>query len=170
MGYCKCLCLSVCPLCYLLLNHWTKSNQIWCVSCSHERGVQQHNMFWPHPLGRGQKVKYHQTSISKIFISNFVFVLKNKRYKTYRMGFSFYHLGHAPGASDYGALGVPRGVKNYLAYQIDGDDKQNRMQVKFSPWSQTGDLGVRFKGQILNFSYKVNFKDFYTKLCVCSHK
>ena len=27
------------------------------------------------------------------------------------------------------------------------------------------------KGQIsFNFNYKVNFKDFYSKLCVCSHK
>ena len=27
------------------------------------------------------------------------------------------------------------------------------------------------KGQIsFNFNYKVNFKGFYTKLCVCSHK
>ena len=38
--------------------------------------------------------------------------------------------------SDFGALGVPRGSKNFkhchVAYQIDGDDKQNRMQVKFS--------------------------------------
>ena len=39
---------------YLLLNHWTKSNQIWCVSCSHEWGV-----------GRGQKVKYHKIAITK---------------------------------------------------------------------------------------------------------
>ena len=43
-GYCNRLppsvCLSVhlsvrpyvCPLCYLLLNHWTKFNQIWCES------------------------------------------------------------------------------------------------------------------------------------------
>ena len=30
---------------------------------------------------------------------------------------------------------------------------------------------MRSKGQVsLNFSYNVNFKDFYTKLCVCSHK
>ena len=28
--------LSVSPSRYLLLNHWRKSNQIWCVSCSHE--------------------------------------------------------------------------------------------------------------------------------------
>ena len=31
--------------------------------------------------------------------------------------------------------------------------------------------GEGSKGQIsINFNYKVNFKDFYTKLCVCSHK
>ena len=72
---------------------------------------------------------------------------------------------------DFGALGVPRGSKKnfkhcHVAYQIDGDDKQNRMQVKFSSYGQTGDLGVRSKGQILNFGYHVNFKDFYTQLCV----
>ena len=37
------------------------------------------------------------------------------------------------------------------------------MQVKFSPYGQTGDLGVRSKVQK---SLKVNFKDFYK----CSHK
>ena len=31
---------AVCPLCYLLLNHWRKFNQIWCVSYSHEWGAQ----------------------------------------------------------------------------------------------------------------------------------
>ena len=36
---------------------------------------------------------------------------------------------------------------------------------------QTGDFGVRSRGQLsFNFSYKVNFKDLYTKICVCSHK
>ena len=33
---------AACPLCYLLLSHWTKFNQIWCVSLSHEWGVQRH--------------------------------------------------------------------------------------------------------------------------------
>ena len=81
-----------------------------------------------------------------------------------------------PQGSDLGALGVPRGSifffkHGQVVYQIDRDDEQNRMQVKFSCLGQTGDLGVRSKGQIsLNFSYHVNFKDFYTKLCVCSHK
>ena len=51
-----------------------------------------------------------------------------------------------------------------MAYQINGDDEQNRMQAKFLSLGQTGDLGVRSKGQIFNINYKVNFKDFYAKL------
>ena len=35
-----------------------------------------------------------------------------------------------------------------LAYQIDEDDEQTRMKVKFLPYGQTGDLWVRSKGQI----------------------
>ena len=47
---------SVRPLCYLLLNHRTKSNQIWCVSYSHEWGVQQH-IFGPVPWGPWEGAK-----------------------------------------------------------------------------------------------------------------
>ena len=61
---------AVCPLCYLLIYHWTKFIQIWCVSYSHE---------YPWGPGEGQKVKYHL--ISKILIPNFVCVLTNERYK-----------------------------------------------------------------------------------------
>ena len=51
----------------------------------------------------------------------------------------------------------------HVSYQINGDDEQNRMQVKFLSKGQTGDLGVRSRGQIsLNFGYHVNSKDFYT--------
>ena len=93
----------------------------------------------PDALGRGQKVKYHSISnpISKIFIPNFAYVLTNERYKTYQSGFSFCRLGHAPGLGLRGAWGA-QGVKNiffklgHVAYQIDGDNEQNRMQVKFS--------------------------------------
>ena len=56
-GYCNCHRPSVCPSRYLLLNHWTKSNQIWCVSCSHEWGVQQHIFFGPAPWGPGEGPK-----------------------------------------------------------------------------------------------------------------
>ena len=63
-------------------------------------------------------------------------VLINERYKTYQMGFSFCHLGHAPGVRLRGA-GVPRGSifnfnHGHVAYQIDGDNEENRMQVNFS--------------------------------------
>ena len=76
-----------------------------------------------------------------------------------------------PQDRDFGALGVPRRVKKvfffkhgHVTYQIDRDDEQNKVQVKFSSKGQTGDLGVRSKGQIsLNFGYHVNF-NFYTKL------
>ena len=43
----------------------------------------------------------------------------------------------------------PQGVKiiffehGHVVYQIEGDDERNRIQVKFSPKGQTGDLGVR---------------------------
>ena len=36
----------------------------------------------------------------------------------------------------------------HVAYQIEGDDEQNKMQVTFSSYGQTGDLGARSKGQI----------------------
>ena len=56
-----------------------------------------------------------------------------------------------PQGWDFGALGVPRGSNffffklGHVVYQIDGDDEQNRMQVKFSSKGQTGDLGVSSK-------------------------
>ena len=106
----------------------------------------------PSALGRGQKVKYLISitkSISKTFIPNFVCVLTNERYKTYQMRFSFCCLGHAPGVGLWGAGGA-QVVKLFfkhchVAYQIDGDDEQNRMQVKFLTLGQTGYLGVRSK-------------------------
>ena len=103
---------SVCPLCYLLLNHWTKLYQIWCVSYSHKWGVLRQTFLAPPPgaLGRGQKFKYHlisiTKSISKSFIPNFVCVLTNERYKTHQTGFLFCRLCHAPGVGLWGAQGV----------------------------------------------------------------
>ena len=79
MGYCYRLRPSVRPLCYLLLNHWTKFNQIY----SHVWGVQRQPFFCPAPWGPGE------------------------------------------------------GSKGHISF---------------------------------NFNYIVNFKDFYTKLCVCSNK
>ena len=63
----------------------------------------------------------------------------SERYKIYQTGFSFCHLGHAPGVGLWG-VGVPRGggskiiflKHGHVAYQIDKDAEQNKMQVKFS--------------------------------------
>ena len=117
--------------------------------------MQRQTFFGPVPWGPGEGSKGQISfnlitkSISKIFIPNFVCVLTNERYKTYQNGFSFCPLVHAPGVGLWGtggAQGVKKkfrtggaqGVKKkifkhgYVVYQIDGDDKQNRMQVNFS--------------------------------------
>ena len=75
-------------------------------------------------------------SISKIFIPNFVCVLTNEDTKHIRR--DFYSVTWVmPQGWDFWALRVPRGSNflfkhGHVAYQIDGDDKQNRMQVTFS--------------------------------------
>ena len=110
-------------------------------------------------------------SISKIFIPNFVCVVTNERYKTFRQ--DFYSVAWVmPQGWDFGALGVPRGSNNFffkhghVAYQIYGDDEQNKMQVTFSSLGQNGDLGARSKGQI---SFTCQFQRFvYQTLCVFS--
>ena len=67
----------------------------------------------------------------KGFIAKFVCVLTKERYKTYQTGFSFCRMGHALGVG-LGALWVPSGSKKikhgHEAYQIDGDDEQNKIQ------------------------------------------
>ena len=67
----------------------------------------------PGALGRGKRsntINHHEISItksiSKIFKANFVCLLTNERYKTYRTGFSFGRLGHAPGVGFGGTVGV----------------------------------------------------------------
>ena len=56
--------------------------------------------------------------------------------KHIRRGFLFCRLSHAPGVELRGGGGakvVKKKIKyGHVAYQIDGDDEQNRMQVKFS--------------------------------------
>ena len=84
------------------------------------------------------KVKYHlisiTKSISKIFIPNFVCVLTNERYKTYQTGFSFCHLGHAPGVGLKGPGGV-QGVKKYfisnmVMWHIKSTEMTSRTECK----------------------------------------
>ena len=107
--------------------------------------------FWPFPPPPppGSKVNYHLCKVNfKVFIPNFLYVLTNKRYKTYRMGFSLCRLG----------LGVAWGQNfifskhGHVAYQIEGDCEQNGIQVKCSPYGQPSDLEMESIGQLsLNF-------------------
>ena len=73
-----------------------------------------------------------------------------------------------PQGWDFGALGVPMGSfffkHGHVAYQIDGDYEQNRMQVTFHPRVKLVTLG---RGPKVKYHSHVNFKDFYTKLFVC---
>ena len=111
---------SVCPSRYLLLNHWTKSNQIWCVCCSHEWGVQRHIFFWPRPLGpwggakRSNIIKFQLLSQFQRFLNQTLCVFSQmKDIKHIRRDF---HLAAwvMPQGWD---LGVPWGVvgsKNFF--------------------------------------------------------
>ena len=104
-------------------------------------------------------------------------VLSNERFKTYQTGFSFCRLSYEPGVVLWGA-GRPGRQKlfyfkhGHVAYQIDGDVEQNRMQVKVSFYGQTGEFGVRSKGQLsLNFDHHVNSKIFIPNfVCVLTNK
>ena len=150
------------------------------MSYSHEWGMQRHFFLAPPPgaLGRGQKVKYNQISItksiSKILYQTLCLFSQMKDTKHIRRDLNSV-AWVMPQGSDFGVLGCRGGKKIYIffkhchvVYQIDGDDEQNKMQVKFSSYGQTGDLGVRSKGQIsFNFGLHVNFKDIFTKVCVC---
>ena len=101
------------------------------------------SIFCPPPgaLGKGQKVKYHlisiTKSISKIFMPNLCVFSQMKDTKHIRR--DFYSVAWVmPQEWDFGLLGVPRWSKivfffkhGHVAYQIDEDDEQNRMQVTF---------------------------------------
>ena len=76
-------------------------------------------------------------SISKIFIPNLCVFSQMKDTKHIRR--DFYSVAWVmPQGWDFGALEVPKGSNDFffkhghVAYQIDGDDEQNKMQVTFS--------------------------------------
>ena len=118
-------------------------------------------------------------SISKIFIPNFVWVLANERYKTYQTRFLFCRLGHALGVGPGVLKGQNQISSCCLSVMLSPpkplDEIQPNLVCELLLWM--GRATAIFlprplgRGQIsFNFNYKVNFKDFYTKLCVCSNK
>ena len=103
-------CPAVCPFCYLLLNHWTKFNQIWSVGYSYKWGVQR-QFFLPRPCGLGEESKgqisfnFNYTVNFKDYYTKRCVCTHKLRYKTYQMGFLFCRLGHALGSGLVGANG-----------------------------------------------------------------
>ena len=95
----------------------------------------------PGALGRGQKVKYHlisfTESISKIFLYQPLCVFSQIKYIKH-IKRDFHSISWVmPQGWDFGALGYPMAPfffeHGHVAYQIDGDDEQHKMQVKLSP-------------------------------------
>ena len=72
----------------------------------------------------------------------------------------------------YGHWGCPGGQKKFkhghVAYQIDGNDEQNKMQVTFSSRGQTGDLGEVKRSNIINMSISKIFRPNF--VCVLTNK
>ena len=163
-------------------NIFLKFNQICCVSNLHQWHMQRHIFFGPDPWGpregpKGQiSLNLNHSQFQRFYKPNFVFLLTIERYKTYQTWFSFRRLGHAPGVGlgdTMGGLGGPKffffpnstrfGV--WVTY-MNGTCNSTIFRVPAS-WG----LGEGPKGQMsLNLNYKVNFEDFWTKLCVSSHK
>ena len=68
----------------------------------------------PGTLGRGQMVKYHLSSIIKSF-QRYLYLTLCLCSQTYRMGFSFCHLGHARGVK-IGGAGLIFSEHGHVAY------------------------------------------------------
>ena len=85
-------------------------------------------------------------SISKIFILNFVCVVQMKD-TNISDGVFILSPSACPMGGTLGRWGCPGGQKSFffkhghVAYQIEGDDEQNKMQVNFHPRVKLVTLG-----------------------------
>ena len=146
---CPSICPSVCPSCYLLLNHLTNSTKfgVWV---THMNGACNVKLFWPCPLGPWGGVK-RSNIINFNYKVNFKdFYTKlcvcSHKWKIQNISDVIFILspGSCPRVGLWGAGGA-QGVNlffkhGHVAYQIDGDDKKNRMQIQFSSWWPWGEV------------------------------
>ena len=175
-GYCNHLRPPfVRPSRYLLLNHWTKSNQIWCVSCSHEWGMQQHFFFRPAPWGpvEGPKcqisiniIKFQLQIQFRRFLTQTLCVFSQmKDIKHIRRDFHLVAWVMRQGGGTWGYRGGLGSqiffLQNSIRFGVwvtymNGTCTGTIFGVP-APWG----LGRGPKGQIsLYLNYKVNFEDF----------
>ena len=157
---------------------------LWCVSYWHEWGVQRQTFFWPRPLGpwggvkRSNIIKFQLQSQFQRFLYQTLCVFSQlKDTKHIRRDFNSVAWVMTQGW-DFGGLGVPRGSKKFFFFQTwscgisnwrgwRAEQNASKIFILESNWWPWGEV----KGQIsLNICYHVNFKDFYTKFCVCAHK
>ena len=100
---------------------------------------------WDPREGSKGQISFNFNYKVKIFIPNLC-VFSQKKDKKH-IGRDFYSVAWVTHQGwNFGRWVCPGGhfCKNgNVAYQIDGDDEQNRMHVKFSSWGETGDLVVR---------------------------
>ena len=103
-------------------------------------------------------------------------LLTNEQYKTYQTGFSFGRLGHAPGVGLVGTV-VGWGFKKCFFPKFNqiwcvsySHEWHMQLHNVLGPRPLGPCNGEGPKGKILNLNYKVNLKDFQTKLFVSSHK
>ena len=110
------LCVTLIIWRYLLLNHWTKSNQIWCVSCSHE-WCYHGTFFLPAPWGPGEgpkgqislnfnyKVNF-KDFLTKLCVSFYIWKIQN-----IPDGIFIWPPGSCPRGGTWGCHGGVGGVK-----------------------------------------------------------
>ena len=142
------------------------------------------NFFWP--LGIGSKGQISFNFNFKVNFKDFyskLCVCSHKWKKTYQTSFLFCHLGHALGVG----LGLHRGQNQIMSCCLSVmlslpkplEEIQPNLVCELLTWMgrPTSNCfgrapwgpGEGSKGQIFNFNYKVNFKDFIPNF-VCYHK
>ena len=115
---------------------------LWCVSYSHEWGVQR-QLYFPRLLGPLGGVKRSniilfqlQSQFQRFLCQTLCLLSQMKDTKHIRRDFNSV-AWIMPKGSNFRALGCQGGSKKFrhclVAYQIDGNDEQNKMQVKLSP-------------------------------------
>ena len=115
MGYCSHLCPSIRLLSYLL-NHWTKFNQIWCVSYSHECGVKR-QVFFTLGHGEGSKGQIFNFNYKVNFKTKLLCVFSQMK-DTKHIGLDFHSVAWVMPQGG-GRLGYPAGQKSFLCPRHD---------------------------------------------------
>ena len=175
--------LPVRPSRYLLLNHWTKSNQIWCVSCSHEWGVQQLIFFCPAPWGPGEAPKGQiSLNIIKIQLQSQFQRFLNQCLCVFSQMKDIKHIRRdiilPPGMLQGWDFGVPWGVgevkkkfwnsTRFFVWVTYMNGTCNST-IFFGP-RPLGPSGGAKRSNIIKSELQIQFQRFSTKLCVSSHK